>query len=444
MMRFPGPIVSCPKCRTEIPITESLAAPLIEATRQRYEEQIARTNEEIAAREAAVQTQQSRIRAEKAALEEQIAKRLREERERIASEEAQKARMLLADELELKKRSIAELQAVLKERESKLANAQKAQAELLRKERELEDARREMALTVERKVSESVAAIREKAKEEAENASRLKIAEREEQIAGMTRHIAELKRRAEQGSQQLQGEVLELQLESLLRQKFPHDLIEPVAKGEFGGDALQRVIGPSGKTCGTILWETKRTKNWSDSWLPKLRADMRAAKAEVALIVSQTLPKGMELFDLIDGVWVAEPKCAIPVALSLRQGLIDVAAARQSQQGQLTKMELVYAYLTGPTFRHRVEAIVEKFSDMRDDLDRERKTMTRLWAKREAQIQGVLEATVGMYGDLQGIAGKALPEIAALELPLLDSCEMSPRKQESSKDQSNDRRVRYM
>jgi len=202
-----------------------------------------------------------------------------------------------------------------------------------------------MALTIETKVSESVAAIRRKAKEEAENASMLKIAEREEQIAGMARQIAELKRRAEQGSQQLQGEVLELQLESLLRQKFPHDLIVPVAKGEFGGDALQRVIGPSGKTCGTILWETKRTKNWSDSWLPKLRADMRAAKAEVALIVSQTLPKEMELFDLIDGVWMAEPKCAIPVALSLRQGLIDVAAARQSQQGQLTKMELVYAYL---------------------------------------------------------------------------------------------------
>jgi len=171
---------------------------------------------------------------------------------------------------------------------------------------------------------------------------------------------------------------------------------------------------------------------------------MRAAKAEVALIVSQALPKGMELFDLIDGVWVAKPKCAIPVALSLRQGLIDVAAARQSQQGQLTKIELVYAYLTGPTFRHRVEAMVEKFSDMRDDLDREHKTMTRLWAKREAQIHGVLEATVGMYGDLQGIAGKALPEIAALELPLLDSSEMPHREQESPEDQSDNRRVRYM
>jgi hypothetical protein len=162
-----------PKCRTEIPLTESLAAPLIQATRRRYDEI------EVAAREAAVQAQQARIGAEKAALEEQIAKRVREERDRIASEEGKKARMLLAHELELNKRSIAELQGVLEEREFKLANAQKARADLPRKERELEDARREMALTIERKVSESVAAIREKAKQEAENASRLKIAERD-------------------------------------------------------------------------------------------------------------------------------------------------------------------------------------------------------------------------------------------------------------------------
>jgi hypothetical protein len=160
------------------PLTESLAAPLIQATRRRYDE-IARNNEEVAAREAAVQAQQARIGAEKAALEEQIAKRVREERDRIASEEGKKARMLLAHELELNKRSIAELQGVLEEREFKLANAQKAHADLPRKERELEDARRERALTIERKVSESVAAIREKAKQEAENASRLKIAERD-------------------------------------------------------------------------------------------------------------------------------------------------------------------------------------------------------------------------------------------------------------------------
>jgi len=237
----------------------------------------------------------------------------------------------------------------------------------------------------------------------------------------MQRQIEELRRKAEQGSQQLQGEAQELELESLLRTKFTRDTIEPVPKGEFGGDVLHRVIGPLGQLCGTILWESKRTKNWSDGWLPKLRDDQRTAKAEIALLVSQVLPKGVEAFDFIDGVWVTESRCAIPVAIALRQSLVELATARQGGEGQKTKMELVYQYLTGPRFRHRVEAIVEKFEDMQADLDKERKTMTRLWAKREEQIKGVIETTVGMYGDLQGIAGRTMQEIEGLETRLLES-----------------------
>jgi hypothetical protein len=193
-----------------------------------------------------------------------------------------------------------------------------------------------------------------------------------------------------------------------------------VPKGEFGGDVLHRVIGPLGQHCGTILWETKRTKNWSDGWLTKLRDDQRAAKAEIALIVSQVLPKSVESFDFVDGVWITESRCALPVAVALRQSLIDLSAARLAGDGQQTKMEMIYKYLTGPRFRHRVEAIIERFTEMQADLDRERKAMTRLWAKRDAQIRGVLEATAGMYGDLQGIAGRTLPEIEVLNIPLLD------------------------
>ncbi len=168
------------------------------------------------------------------------------------------------------------------------------------------------------------------------------------------------------------------------------------------------------------MWESKRTKNWSDGWLAKLRGDQRAAKADIALLVSQAMPKGVESFDLIDGVWVAETRYAIPLAVALRQSLIDLAAARQSREGQESKMELVYDYLTGPKFRHRVEAIVEKINDMRGDLDKERKVMTRAWAKREAQIQVVIDATMGMHGDLQGIAGQAIQEIEGLDVPLLE------------------------
>ena len=190
-----------------------------------------------------------------------------------------------------------------------------------------------------------LAAAREKAKKEAEDEMKLKVMEAEQTIASMQRKIEDLKRRAEQGSQQLQGEVQELEIESLLSARFPRDTIQPVPKGEFGGDILHRVMGPLGQQCGTILWESKRTKNWSDGWLPKLREDQRAAKAEIAVILSQVLPKDVETFGLVDQVWVAHPKVALPVAVALRQTLIEIAGARQASEGQQTKMEMVYQYL---------------------------------------------------------------------------------------------------
>ena len=169
------------------------------------------------------------------------------------------------------------------------------------------------------------------------------------------------------------------------------------------------------------MWESKRTKNWSDGWLIKLREDQRQAKADIAIIVSQALPKDVETFQLIDGVWVTHPKVALPVALAMRQTLLEVASTRQASEGQQTKMEMVYDYLMGPRFRQRILAIVEAFSTMQDDLAKERKTITKQWAKREEQIERVMQATVGMYGDLQGIAGKTLQEIEGLEFKALDA-----------------------
>lgn len=415
------PTITCPTCKTEIKLTESLAAPLLAATRLQYEQKMAAKEGEVSQREAAIREREASLAKAKASIDEQISVRVKAERETIAKEEAAKARLVVASDIEQKTREVADLQRVLEERNGKLAEAQQAQAGLIRKQRELDDAKRELDLTVEKKVQESLVAVRDKARQEAEGSLKLKVLEKEEQISSMQRQIEELKRKAEQGSQQLQGEAQELELESLLRSKFPRDTIEPVPKGEFGGDVLHRVNGPQGQACGTILWESKRTKHWSDTWLAKLRDDQRAAKAEVALIVSRALPPGVGPFDLIDGVWVTDSHCAMPVAMALRQSLIDLSAARQAGDGQHTKMEMVYQYLTGPRFRHRIEAIVEKFSDMQADLEKERKTMTRLWAKREEQIRGVIDSTAGMYGDLQGIAGKTLQEIDGLDMPLLDS-----------------------
>jgi hypothetical protein len=409
------PTVVCPQCRSEIKLTESLAAPLLEAVRRDYEQRLSQKDADMTRREQALAQRSESLEKAKATLDQQIAQRLEQERLRIAAEEQRKAKLAFGNDLDHKAREIQTLQEVLKERDAKLAEAQKVQAELTRKQRELDDARRELDLTIEKRVQADLGAERDRARKEAEDELKLKVMEKDQTITAMQRQIEDLKRRAEQGSQQLQGEVQELELESLLAAKFPRDTIQPVPKGEFGGDVLQRVIGPNNQICGTILWESKRTKNWSDGWLPKLREDQRAAKAEIAVIISQALPKDVETFGLIDGVWVADPKVALPVALSLRQSLIEVAAVRQSSEGQQTKMEMVYGYLMGPRFRQRIQAIVEAFSSMREDLDRERKAITRQWAKREEQIDRVMSATVGMYGDLQGIAGKTLQEIEGLE-----------------------------
>jgi hypothetical protein len=415
------PQIVCPNCRTEIKLTESLAAPLLTEARQQFERQLATKEADFSRREAQVKQMQDDLAKAREAIDEQVAVKLKTERAAIAETEAKKARLALADDLSQRDRQLADLQQILAANDEKLAEAQKAQTDMLRKQRELEDAKREVELTVEKKVQENLAAVRDKARLEAEDALKAKVAERETQIAGMQRQIEELRRKAEQGSQQLQGEALEIELESLLRARFPRDLIEPVPKGEFGGDVVQRVLGPNGQTCGTILWESKRTKGWSDGWLAKLRDDQRAAKAEMALIVSSALPKGVETFDLIDNVWVAEPRFALPLAVALRQSLIDLAGSRQTQEGQQTKMEMVYAYLTGPRFRHRIDAIVEKFTEMRTDLDRERKVTMRMWAKREEQLNGVLDSTAGLYGDLQGIAGRAMQEIESLDVLMIEA-----------------------
>lgn len=382
------PTITCPQCQSEIKLTESLAAPLVAEKLEKYK----------------LHFQQ----------------RIKEERSRIAQEELQKAQTATANELNTKNRDLKELQELLRSREAKLAEAQQAQAELIKKQRALDDEKRELDLTIEKRVQSGLAEIRHAAKREAEDSAKLRLAERDQTISSMQQKIEELKQKAEQGSQQLQGEVQELELENMLRSKFPFDAIDPVPKGEFGGDALQRVNSQSGMPCGTILWESKRTLRWSDGWLAKLREDQRTAKAEVCVLVSQALPKGVETFDLIEGVWVTSPRAALPVATMLRQGLLQVTQTRALSQGQQTKKEMVYDYLTGARFKQRVEAIVEAFSSMQEDLDKERKAILKQWSKRQEQIERVMNATVGMYGDLQGIAGKSLQEIEGLEFKGLE------------------------
>jgi hypothetical protein len=232
----------------------------------------------------------------------------------------------------------------------------------------------------------------------------------------MRKTIDELKRKSEQGSMQAQGEVLELDLEAGLKARFPMDTVEPVPKGLRGADILQNVINAEGQRCGIIIWETKRTKSWSDSWISKLKDDQREINADIPVIVSEVLPKGISAFSQIEGVWVTNRALALNVAEVLRGLLIHVSQATVASVNKGEKIELLYKYLSSPAFRQRVEAIVEAFTTMKEDLDKEKRAMTKIWAKREKQIEKVVINTAGMYGDMQGIIGAALPEIKMLDM----------------------------
>jgi hypothetical protein len=390
--------------------------PLIARTREQFKRQFARKDAEFSKRESSIRKMRDALAKTRKGINAEIAKKLRAERTSIAKSEGRKIRRALAGDLTERDRRLAELQRDLNANKSKLADAQKTQAEVMRKARELDDAKRELDLKVEEKVQASLARVRSTAKAEAEDRLKNRVAEKEAQIVGMQRQIEQLRRKAEQGSQQLQGRAREVEMEALLCQRFPRDLIEPVAVGVPGGDILHRVRGTAGQVCGTMLWECKHTQTWSDRWLVKLRDDQRAVKAEIALIVSSALPNGIDSFGFIDNIWVTAPRFAIPLAMVLRQSLIDLAGIRLVVDGRRTKMEMIYQYLTGPQFRQHIEAIIEKFNEMQADLDRERRATMRLWAKREAQLNGVISMSTCFYGELQGIAGRAVPDINSLDL----------------------------
>ena len=271
-----------------------------------------------------------------------------------------------------------------------------------------------------RQLAEERQTIRGAAQAEAAEAHQLSLAQRDQTIQGMKRTIEELRKKADQGSQQSQGEALEVTLEDMLRQAFPQDEIEPVPKGITGADLVHRVKSDAGVVCGTILWEAKRTKHWTAGWLPKLRDDQRALKAELAALVSIALPADAPPISNQDGVWVTGFASAIGLAQVLRMSLRRSSAAKRALEGRQDKMDLLYAYFTGPEFRSRVEGLLEPFLAMKEDLEKERRSVQRLWAKREKQIERALTSTSGLYGDVQGIAGGAIPELSALDLPALE------------------------
>jgi hypothetical protein len=401
--------IRCPHCGTDIPLSAALSHKIEEGIRQEYEAKAKTRDAQIRAREVSLEKGLKELDAAMKEADRVVAEKLRTEREALLKEAREKAK----EELHVELKDLKEESA---EKERRLEAARKAELELRKKTRELEEGKRNLDLELARKLDEEREKVRQSTLEMFSEEHRLKDMEKEKKISDMLKTIEELKRKGEQGSMQTQGEVLELDLEALLRSRFPTDEIEPVPKGIRGADILQRVHNRSGQLCGTIIWESKRTKAWSDGWIAKLKDDQREVKAEIAVIVSETLPSGVKSFTQMEGVWVADFTLAASLAEVLRSGLTQLALAKLSAVGKGEKMDVIYNYLSGPHFRQRVEGIVEAFKSMKEDLDQEKRAITRTWAKRETQIERVINNTAGMYGDIQGIIGASLPEIKILEL----------------------------
>lgn len=370
--------IQCPQCSHEIELTEQLAGPMLADLRRSFNEELTKREQQAAKALAAAQAQAKEAGKVEAAAEQ------------------------------------AALRERVQQQDEKLREAQVAQAAALRREQELKDKEAEMELTLQKMLAAERPALEERLAKEAQEKASLREAEQAQKIEAMTKRIEDLQQRATQGSMQTQGEAAEIILEDTLAAAFAMDGFSPVAKGVSGADVRQDVMTPNG-VAGSILWESKRTKNWTAGWLAKLRNDQREAGCEIAVITSNALPEGVQSFDFIDGIWVCAPRYVVPLATSLRQGLIEVAGAKGRAMGQETKAELVYEYLTGTQFKQRIDAIVERFEDMQMELAKERKFMERAWSARAKQIELVIGSTIGMHGDLQGIAGRAMPEIESVE-----------------------------
>ncbi|MBI5847188.1 MAG: DUF2130 domain-containing protein [Nitrospirae bacterium] len=401
--------ILCPHCNKEIPLTETLSHQIREGLQKEFEIEARERELAITKREKQVAGQLREIEVARNTVAQQVAEQLKIEETKLR--QTAKAEAESAMKLELK-----DLQGQIASKDQRLKESQNNELELRKKARELDDRQKSLELEVARKIDEEREKIRDKAVEQFTENHRMKDLEKDKQLDDMRKTIDDLKRKAEQGSMQTQGEVLELDIEVLLKTCFPFDCVEPVSKGMRGADILQRVISSAGQNCGTIIWETKRTKAWSDGWIEKLKNDQREVRAEIAVIVTEALPKGMHTFGEVEGIWVTTPAIATHVAALLRSTLIQVNQATLSITNKDEKMELLYNYLSGPSFRHKVEAIVEAFVTIKADLDKEKRATTKMWAKRERQIEKVIMSTSGMYGDMQGIIGSSLPEIKMLDL----------------------------
>ena len=403
--------VQCPKCMELISIDDVLMRQLEEQIKKKYEI-------EQKANAQALTVKLDTLHREKAELEEKnknidsiisdkVTDKLKFEKIKLSKD----IRAEVEKEESLKTLFLEEQ---LKNKDEKLEQARKNEIELRKEKDRLKEEKQTFELEKMRQIEEAKKGLKEEAEKKAAESQRYIMAEKDKTISDATKKIKDLMRQVEQGSQQTQGEVLELELEGLLKVEFPHDEVLPVPTGVAGADIIQKVFDRTGRLCGQIVWKIKKTKAWSEKWIQKLKDDQRAIKADLAVIVSAVLPENVKGFVLRDGVWICDIKLIIPLATVLRKILESITREKALSVGKNESMEELHNYLTGVEFKQRVEAIIEVFVSMDAGLKRERMAYEKIWAGREKQIKKVLNNIGGMYGDLNVLV--TLPQIKSLEL----------------------------
>ncbi len=402
-------LVRCPRCATSFELSDALTLELRERLRLELQDDIVQREAELLRQQEDSRKREENLNKAKLELDAEVNRRTQS---RVRELEA-KAKADAEQALEVR---LQDLTDAVSKNERDLQQSRELELELRRKQRELEASVLDADLKVQRTLAEERNKIRGDAEVRTQESHRLKDLEKDKLIQDLKSSLDDMKRKADQGSTEIQGKVLELDFEEQLRRIFHLDDIQPVPRGIRGADLVQMVRNPAGSDCGSIIWETKNTKAWSPGWITKLKDDMAETRASLAILVTVALPEGIARFGQVDGVWVTDPLSALPLAAALRQQLLQLERERQASTGKTVKMEMLYSYLAGNEFKGRVEGIVEAFTSLQDQLQRERRAMEKNWKEREKQIERVIKNTVGLYGDMQGIIGGQIPTIDALEL----------------------------
>jgi hypothetical protein len=402
-------MITCPSCGHEFEMSDALTGRLRKHLEEELLGDVKKREAKIKEKTAALKAQEAQIAKSREEIDEEIEAKLKERLSEAEKKATRKLEGKYADELK-------QLQGDLEEKDAAIKTFREQELALRKEQRKLKEAAESLELEVARKLDAAREKIREEVAKKADEEHRLKDREKDKVINDLKASLEDMKRKAEQGSMETQGEVLEQDFEAQLKGFFVHDDIQPVPKGVRGADLIHTVRTPMGDECGVLLWETKNTKAWSNAWIPKLKDDMIQTRASIAVLVSVVLPNGIKRFGQVEGVWVSDPLCAIPLAAVLREQLEAVSRERTASVGKNEKMEALYGYLAGVEFKQKIEGIIEAFTSMQDQLLKERRAMEKHWKQREKEIERVVKNTAGLYGDMQGIIGGQIPAIPALEL----------------------------